>query len=641
MLWLKRLSKYLLYQEPKPYASLFESGAEDRVEKDAGGKQKSSGAALEGPGQGEVPGGDSADRRKTEQPEQAGEAKPRRSGNNASNGRRSTRKRSRGGAAGQEKFTDRVVENRDINAVLHEKVELVYDLEKNRQTLEKIFRVPRNKDVVFRSLTIGTGQPVKALLVFIDGITNSQVQNLAILQPLMLLSGIFDHGTKGETGPRDDTFFKDAFDRVKEALVPNNQVAIAHTYARVAEDVLGGNSALLIDGYNQALLLETKGWQYRSVSTPQVEAVIRGPQEAFTEQIRVNTSLVRKIIHRPSLITEFIKVGNSAPMQCAIMYLDDLANPDLVREVKYRLESVRGDFMHETGLLEQMIEDTPWVMVPQVLTTERPDRVAASLLEGQVAILVNGNPFVMVVPCTFFALMQAPEDAYIRWPLGSFVRIIRYLGLFLTLLLPAHYVAIIAYHQEFIPTDLLLAITGSREKVPFPSIVEVLIMEISFELIREAGIRIPGTVGTTLGIVGALILGQAAVAANIVSPILIIVVAVTALGSFAVPNYSFSLTVRVLRFYYILLAAFLGLLGIMVGFFIHLGAMATLKSFGVPFFAPVAPVTRKGNDYFLRGPQWRQESRPDYLDPLQVQRQPRISRAWRHDKGPQGEAGKN
>ncbi|AGL02715.1 spore germination protein [Desulfoscipio gibsoniae] len=643
MFWLKKLSSYLLYQKPQPYRSLFETGLEDRAGEDGGEKQPGTGQDRQ----------NKADQEKGNAKKDVGSQKR----SNVSAGRRSMRKRARSNNAVQEKFADQVAENQNIETIINDKVELFYGLEKNRQTLAKIFRVPQNKDAVFRTLTIGTSPPVKALLVFIDGITNSQVQNMAILQPLMLLSGIFDRrdsggqasdnaamsGQGGPGGQNDshpyDACCKDLFDRVKEALVPNNQVSIAHTFARVVEDVLNGNSALLIDGYNQALLLETKGWHYRNVSTPQVEAVIRGPQEAFTEQIRVNTSLVRKIIHRPSLVTEFIKVGNSAPMQCAVMYLDDLANPDLVQEVKRRLESVHGDFMHETGLLEQMIEDSPWQMVPQVLSTERPDRVAASLLEGQVAILLDGNPFVMVVPCTFFSLMQAPEDAYVRWPLGSFMRVIRYAGLFLALLLPANYVAIIAYHQEFIPTDLLLAITGSREKVPFPSIVEVLVMELSFELIREAGIRIPGTVGTTLGIVGALILGQAAVAANIVSPILIIVVAVTALGSFAIPNYSFSLTIRTLRFIYIILAATFGIFGIMVGFYVHVGAMATLKSFGVPFLAPVAPVTRKGADYFLRGPEWRQESRPDYLDPLQVKRQPEISRAWWSKKGPRGEAG--
>ncbi len=566
--------------------------------------------------------------------EPAGEVGSGHQRSHVSAGRAARRKRVRENTAVKEKFAEQLAANQNIDAIIKDRVEMFYDLVENRKMMEKVFRVPKNKDTVFRSLTIGTNPPVKALLVFIDGITNSQVQNMAILQPLMLLSGIFDR-CDFECQMFDTTRagYKDLFDRVKEALLPNNQVSTAHNFSRVVEDVLNGNTALLIDGYNQALLLETKGWPYRSVSTPQVEAVIRGPQEAFTEQIRVNTSLVRKIIHRPSLLTEFIKVGNSAPMQCAVMYLDDLVNPDLVQEVKRRLESVRGDFLLETGLVEEMIEDYPQHMVPQVLSTERPDRVAASLLEGQVAVLIDGNPFVMVVPCTFFTLMQAPEDAYIRWPIGSFVRVIRYVGLFLALLLPANYVAIIAYHQEFIPTDLLLAITGAREKVPFPSIVEVLVMEFSFELIREAGIRIPGTVGTTLGIVGALILGQAAVAANIVSPILIIVVAVTALGSFAIPNYSFSLTIRALRFFYIILAALAGLHGIMVGFFIHVGVMANLKSFGVPLLAPVAPVTRKGSDYLLRGPQWRQETRPDYLDPLQVRRQSEVSRSWRRRKG--------
>ncbi|MFA7466890.1 MAG: spore germination protein, partial [Desulfotomaculaceae bacterium] len=430
----------------------------------------------------------------------------------------------------------------------------------------------------------------------------------------------------------------DFFDRVKQAVLPNNQVAEGRTYDQVVYDVLNGNSALFIEGYNQALLLETKGWHFRSVSPPQVEAVIRGPQEGFTEMLRVNTTLVRKIIHRPSLVTEFVKVGDAAPMQCAVMYMVDIANPDLVKEVKRRLESIRADYAHQTGLVEQMIEDNPLHMVPQVLTTERPDRVASNVLEGKVAVLVDGNPFVMIMPCTFFNLMQSPEDAYVRWPFGAFMRLIRYAGLFLALLLPAHYVAIVAYHQEFIPTDLLMAITGAREKVPFPSIVEVLIMEAAFELIREAGVRIPGTIGTTLGIVGALILGQAAVAANIVSPILIIVVAVTALGSFAIPNYSFSLSIRLLRFVYILFASLSGLLGILVGVFIHVGVMSTVKSFGVPFLAPAAPVTRKGRDYFMRGPAWQQETRPDYLDPLKTKRQPQFSRGWLNDGDDKGGA---
>ncbi|MBF7083752.1 spore germination protein [Desulfallas sp. Bu1-1] len=622
MSWPKAMLKYLLYQKPKSIPSVYQSGIEDKLEEAA---PQPSGSGGKEPGR---------------KPEAKEHGKPTDGTGGKKPRKRVARQRNKTGSPVREKFVGKVAENQSIDEILQNKVKLVYDLEENRRVLAKIFRVPQNKDAVLRSLTIGTDPPVKALLVFIDGITNSQVQNLAVLQPLMLISGLFDRSMDEQPGANGGTaFYKDLFDRVKEALVPANQVSTADNYARIVDDVLNGNSALLIDGFNQAILLETKGWQYRSVGTPQVEAVIRGPQEGFTEQIRVNTSLIRKIIHLPSLVTEFIKVGGASPMQCAVMYLDDLANPDLVHEVKRRLESIQADYTQVTGLMEQLIEDAPFALVPQVLATERPDRVAANLLEGHVAIVVDGSPFVMVVPATFFSLMQSPEDAYVRWPFGSFARLIRYAGLFLALLLPAHYVAIVAYHQEFIPTDLLLAMTGSREKVPFPSIVEVLIMELSFELIREAGVRIPGTVGTTLGIVGALILGQAAVAANIVSPILIIVVAVTALGSFSIPNYTFSLSIRVLRFIYIFLASVLGLLGIMVGFFVHVGLMVSLKSFGVPFIAPAAPVTRKNQDYFMRGAEWQQEIRPDYLDPLKRRRQPRISRGWTGPAGRKGDSG--
>lgn len=601
----KKLTGLFLYQHPQPPSYEFLSGLEDR----AGNND------LE---QGEKP--------------------PLYPAGQASTRNRRRKPRKIGQSVIDKKYQLELAADQAIDRLLKNKIEPSYSLEENRKILAAIFRVPQNKDAVLRSFSIGTDPPVTALLVFFDGITNSLVQNLAILQPLMLLSGLQDQPEKQKPAERQGSHDKDFFERVKKALLPNNQVATANDFNKVVEDVLNGNSVLFIDGYNQALSLETKNWPTRSVSSPQIEAVIRGPQEAFNEQIRNNIALVRRIIHRPSLVTEFIKVGEAAALQCAIIYLDDLANPDLVQEVKRRLESIKADYTQETGILEQMIEDAPHYPAPQALVTERPDRVAAGLMEGRIAIILNGNPFAIVVPATFFTLMQSPEDAYIRWPLGTFARFLRYIGLFLALLLPANYIAIVGFHQELIPTDLLLAMTGARERVPFPSIVEVLVMELSFELIREAGIRIPGTVGTTLGIVGALILGQAAVAANIVSPILIIVVAVTAIGSFAIPDYSFALSIRVLRFVYILLASIIGLLGILTGVFIHIALLANLKSFGVPFLAPAAPVTRKGHDFFARGAIWQQETRPDYLDPLKEQRQPKISRRWLY---PGDKKGKN
>lgn len=610
--WLKTLSKLIIYQKPQSAPPGFESGIEDELpdrHSDTPVADKS--------------GADTA-------------VNGQKHGKYGGRSRRGRRKKQRG-ADVRGNYRQLIEKNLELDRIWQEQVELSHGVEENREVLEKIFRVPENKDVVFRIFTIGTSPPARALLVFIDGITNSQVQNMAILQPLMLISGALDacdpHRSGNDDAPEQDAPGRDLFDRVKQVVLPNNQIAEARNYGQVVNDILSGNSALFIEGYNRALLLETKGWHFRNVTNPQVEAVIRGPQEGFTEMLRVNISLVRKIIQRPSLVTEFLKVGEGTPTQCAVIYIADIANPGLVREVKRRLESIRADMIQESGLVEQLIEDQPLYLVPQILTTERPDRVAASLVEGRVAVFVDGNPFVMIMPCTFFNLMQSPEDAYVRWPFGNMMRLLRYMGLFLSLLLPAHYVAIVAYHQEFIPTDLLMAITGAREMVPFPSIVEVLIMEGSFELIREAGVRIPGTIGTTLGIVGALILGQAAVAANIVSPILIIVVAVTALGSFAIPSYSFSLSIRLLRFAYIILASLSGLLGILVGVFVHVGVMTTVKSFGVPFLAPVAPVTRKGSGYIWRKPVWSQEVRPDYLEPLKKRSQPEISRRWLRSGG--------
>lgn len=523
-------------------------------------------------------------------------------------------------AAKRKKADLQKMSTQSLNRLANSNMPLPGDLRETRRVLEKLFRVPENNDVVIRQFTIGTDPSVQALIVFYDGLADTAMQNVSILQPLMLLSSL-----RPEPGK---DLVDSLMDLIAENLLPGNEVTGIGTYREVVDQVLNGLTVVLVDGQAKALAVETRAWQHRGVQNPQSEAVIRGPQEGFTEQIRVNITLVRKYLRRPSLVTTFVKVGDMNTNQCAIMYLDDVANPNLVAEVKRRLESIKSDFVNESGILEQFIQDHSTILSPQILSTERPDRVAANLAEGRVAILVDPNPWALIVPATFFTLMQAAEDAYIRWPAGTFSRAVRYIGLGVAMFLPALYLAAITYHQEFIPTSLLLAITSSREQVPFPTILEVLMMELSFELIREAGIRIPGTVGTTLGIVGALILGQAAVAANIVSPILIVIVAVTALGSFAIPNYELSVSVRMIRFAYILLATVLGLFGIVVGLFVHLALLAGMRSFGVPFLAPVTPVTMSAPDYLWRGPVWNQDRRPDFVDPLQTRRQPRVSRGW-------------
>lgn len=494
-------------------------------------------------------------------------------------------------------------------------------LAKNRSRLEEIFEFPANIDVVFREFRIPAINRT-GLIIYIDGLTDRNTQNFAVLQPLMIL----DSGTVSTSDPAGTVY---------EKLLPGAQIAKSKKIKEAVNGVLDGSSVLLIDGSDEALIIETKGWEHRNIGIPIAEHVVRGPQEAFNEAFRANTACVRRYLKDPKLITEIFRVGRRSRTLVGVMYIKDIANPKLVEEVKYRIQSIAEttDYIAETGTLEEYLEDHPRALIPQMLSTERPDRLAAHIREGYVGIVMANSPQSLAVPTTFAIFLHTAEDYYLRWPFGNFLRFIRASAIFIALFLPAVYIAIVNYHQEMIPTDLLLAITAAREAVPFPSIIEILFMEFSFELIREAGIRIPSIIGPTIGIVGALILGQAAVSASIVSPILIIVVAITALGSFVVPNYNASFTVRLLRFAFVLLGGFLGFFGIAFGIFIMVLHVSTLTSFGVPFFSPIAPYQPKSKDRVIRPLNSAQPYRPLYLRPLDWIRQNKITRPWDTPKG--------
>lgn len=504
------------------------------------------------------------------------------------------------------------------------KIKISKDLDVNMEYMKKIYSIPINGDIILREFNLAFNEKsVKAFIIFYDGLTDRNVINSNILEPLMLLSNL---NIKSEE--KDIGFY------IKKHLLPQNQLRYTDSYDDVINEINFGGCGIFVDGVEHAFACDVKGWEHRGVERPNNELVLRGPQEGFNEVLRVNTALVRKILKDEDLIAEDVSVGKRSRTPCSLMYIKDIANDSLVQEVRRRLKNIKVDYILDTGQLEQFLEDDAIIPAPQIIDTERPDRVAAMLTEGRVAIVMNGSPFALVVPTTLSALFHSAEDSYMRFPYVNFIRTIRIIGLILTLLLPAFYIAVTNYHQEMIPTDLLLAIEASRERVPFPSIVELLIMEISFELIREAGIRIPGPIGPTLGIIGALILGQAAVEANIVSPILIIIVAVTGIGSFAIPSFSLAFGIRIARFIYIFLAALAGFLGITVGLFLHGLWFVSSKSFGVPFMAPFAPRTAKVfNDTLTRAPIWEQEDRPDYLNPKNKKKQPEISREWtEHNK---------
>lgn len=494
-------------------------------------------------------------------------------------------------------------------------------LEENRLALEHLYNLPQNRDLILRSITIPATPPISAQLAFIEGLADRNIINLSVLEPLMLLGN-------GNRQLYDGNL---AAQLVKEYL-PSNQVALAQTLRDVTDSLNWGDTAIFFDGVAEAVLIETKGQEHRSIDRPAIEQSVRGSQSAFTETLRVNTGLVRSMLRTNDLTTEMLSIGTRSNTTCALMYLKSVINPTLVEEARRRLTGISVDSISSSGMLQQLIGDHPLIPFPQMLSTERPDRVVAALSEGRLAILVDGSPFAIVAPINLFALFHSSEDFSFSWIAGSFSRLLRLAGAALTVIMPALYIAISYFHQEALPTDLILAIGGARERVPFPSIVEILAMELAFELLREGGIRIPGMLGSTIGIVGAIILGQAGVAANIVSPITVVVIAVTGLASFVIPDYSLGFAIRLTRFGFELLAASFGLVGVASGLIATTVTLCGMKSLGVPYMAPVGPKTTPGYDMVIRGPVFSQEFRPDELNPQVKRRQASVSRQWKKEQ---------
>lgn len=308
-----------------------------------------------------------------------------------------------------------------------------------------------------------------------------------------------------------------------------------------------------------------------------------------------------------------IQIGRYSQTEVVIMYIEGLADLMLVQEVQNRLSRIEIDGILESGYIEEFIRDHPFSPFPLMLNTERPDTAAASLLEGNVVILTDGTPFVLIAPTTFYSLLQSPEDYYEGYLIGTLIRWLRYAFLLVALLLPSGYVAILTYHQEMIPTNLLISVARSREQIPFPALVEALIMESTFEALREAGIRLPKNIGSAVSIVGALVIGQAAVSAGIVSAPMVMVVAITGIASFLIPRYNAAITLRILRFPNMFLAGTLGLVGIMLALLTIIIHMCTLRSFGVPYLQPLAPIRNSElKDTIIRAPWWSLKKRPHW-----------------------------
>lgn len=463
-----------------------------------------------------------------------------------------------------------------------------------------------SSDFTVRHFEIG-GQ-VSAAAVFLEGMVERTLVAEHLLAPLMQY--------KPQPGRRP------ALDELVRSTITMDIVRECGDLHAVVDSLLEGSVVLLVNGQSVALALEATGFDKRAPEEPMTEAVVRGPREGFIESLAANLTMLRRRLKTPNLVLENMIIGRVSHTQVVVAYVRGLAAPELVQEVRKRLGRIDIDGVLEPNDLEGMIRDHAWSPFPQTIVTERPDRVAGNLLEGRVAIFTENNPFVLLVPGEFVAQMQSPEDYYHHIWLGNFIRLLRWGAFAISLLLPSIYVAVTTFHQEMIPTRLLLNIVAAREGVPLPAVVEALVMEIAFEILREAGVRLPRAVGQAVSIVGALVIGEAAVTAGIVSPLMVIIVALTGIASFLTPSFELAIAIRILRFPMMLLAGSLGLFGVVTGILAILIHLAGLRTFGVPYLAGLAPFhSGDWKDLVAKAPIWLMRTRPTELAKRNRERQ--------------------
>ncbi|RTE07005.1 spore germination protein [Paenibacillus whitsoniae] len=456
-------------------------------------------------------------------------------------------------------------------------------------------------DIVYRQIEVGCYPDTNQVALFyIEGIVQSDVVNEHILQPLFLTQ---ENGAYWE----QDLCFHDLLYQAITVV----ELILSKNGGEALSALLSGSTVILADGYDEAIIAGTSGWDKRAIDEPQTQTVVRGPKESFTEDIRTNTSLLRRKIRSADLRLIPLQIGRYSRTEVIVAYIQGIADEQIVQQALSRLQAIDTDAVLESGPLEEYLEDSTYSPFPTIMNSERPDAVAAGMLEGQFAIIVEGTPFVLLAPVTFFNFLHSSEDYYQRYDIATFIRLIRYMSFLISMFLPSLYIAITTFHQEMLPTTLLISIAAQREGVPFPGLVEAFLMEITFEVLREAGVRMPRVIGSAISIVGALVLGQAAVQAGLVSAAMIIIVSFTAISNFVTPALNMAIAARLIRFGLMILAGTLGLFGIMAGCVAILIHLASLRSFGLPYLTPIAPLDlEKLKDTILRVPKWLARKRP-------------------------------
>ena len=471
-------------------------------------------------------------------------------------------------------------------------------LRKNEAYLRK--RLENCSDILIRPMKLGEGHKVDCLMVYIEvAVSNMMLEDSAI-------------------GKMVNHFWEVSPDQILE-FIRNNSLGIADVkkledMEEALKALLAGNAVFFMDGYDCAMKISSKGYPGLGVTEAEKEQVLRGSKEGFGDSVKSNSALVRKRLRDTRLKVEEYFVGVRSHTLVQILYMEDLVHEKLLEDVKERLEQFEIDGILDSGMLEQLTEDAWYSPFPQYQTTERPDRAVQEILNGKVILMCDNSPEALVLPGNFNSFMESSEDWYHRFEMASFLRILRYLAVIMAVILPGLYLAVIRFHTQILPSNLILSFAEAREGVPFSSVVELVFLELSFELIREAGVRIPGALGNAIGIVGGLVIGQAAVEANLVSPIVVMIVALTALGSLTVPNEEFASAFRLLKYIFLILGGYLGIYGLVLGVYFTVGHLAGLLSFGVPYLVPFIKKERLSGmgDGILRIPFRKRWKRPLY-----------------------------
>ncbi|EPY2305901.1 spore germination protein [Clostridium sporogenes] len=478
-------------------------------------------------------------------------------------------------------------------------------------------RIGKNNIVVTKSLLIGNEEQLEGAIIYINGLASKDIIDRDVLHPLMLH---IKENLKDKPN---------IMEYISKKYITMSNTKIEKDINNILSSLKRGQTALLLENSDEAIIIDTSSGDYRSISEPTNESSIRGSREGFIEKLETNTSIIKRRIRDENLVIENMVLGRRTQRDLAIIYIDNIVDKNVLQELKYKLSSIDVDSVSLMGYIQQYIENDAYSIFPQSRTTERPDIVEGNLMEGRIAVMLEGTPMVLLTPSIFIEFFQAIEDYTQRTIVSSFTRILRALSVIIVITFPSIYLTLIKFNAELIPIKFVNTIIQSRSNIPLTPFMEILSMEIIVEFLREGGLRLPPKVNQTLSVVGGIIIGQAAIKAGIVSSSTLLIIGISIIAAFLTPNYDMSLAVRFIRFPMLILSNYLGLLGLTAGFFFLLVHICSLESLGVPYFSFH---NEEYKDIFIRSPLWTMNKRPDSIPNNNPIRQTDFRKKFRRKK---------